>query len=71
MEFLQSVLSHPLGQAVATGVTAAVAVDLTTFMKSKGPGEFFEQFSVHVALWRYLQGAIGGLCGGLGISVVV
>lgn len=71
MEYLQLFLAHPLGAAISTGVTGAVVVDLTTFMKSKGPREFFAEFSFKVALWRWLQGAIGGLAGGLGINAAV
>lgn len=71
MEYVQMFLSHPLGQATATGLTGAIAVDLAVFLKSKEPGEWWKQFSASVALWRWAQGAVGGFFGGLGINAAV
>ena len=71
MDYVQMFLAHPLGSATATGLTGALVVDLTTFMKSEGPRDFFSKFSFRVAVWKWLQGAVGGFFGGLGISVAV
>lgn len=62
------IVANPILAAALSSLWAAVVVDLTTFVKAKEPGDFFGQFSITVALWRYAQALVSGFLGNVVVA---
>ena len=60
--------AHPILATSLSSLWGAVLIDVFQFAKSKGPGEFFAQFSWRVAAWRYLQGFVAGFVGNFAVA---
>lgn len=57
------IITHPIVAAALSSLWGAVLVDLIAFIKAKQPGDFFGQFSIQLALFRYGQALVGGFIG--------
>lgn len=62
------IAAHPFVAVLLSPVWAAVLIDLMAFRNAKDPGNWWAQFSVATALWRYTQGFVGGVIGVAGMA---
>lgn len=64
MDFVRAfIVENPILAASLSSLWGAVLIDLVSFSKAKAPGDFFGQFNMSVALWRYVQSFVGGFVG--------
>lgn len=59
----------PILKAAGGGLVGSILLDLAVFMRTKEPGEFMSQWNYKVALWRWAQGIVGGICGYFGLAI--
>lgn len=60
--------AHPLLATALSSLWGAVLLDLVTFTRAKEPGDFFGQFSVRVAGFKYLQALVAGFIGNFAVA---
>lgn len=69
METLRAfIVANPILAASLSSLWGAVLIDLTTFVRSKSPGDFFGQFAWQIAAWRYVQAIVAGFIGNVAIA---
>ena len=57
------ITANPILAASLASLWGAVLVDLTAFVSSKAPGDFWGQFNFQTAGWRYGQALVAGFIG--------
>lgn len=57
------IIAHPFLAVALSNVWGAIVIDMVAFVGSKEPGAWVHQFKIDLALYRYLQGFLGGVVG--------
>ena len=70
LEALHQAMHTPAGRGALTGLLSAAAVDYAAF-RSWDDWQDFTSYSWGLASWRWLQGAVVGAVGALGLEALL